>query len=52
MKTFLDNLTLSEISLLGEEFRKSVPFNHLVIDNFLSYNDAIKIADEFPDFDN
>jgi hypothetical protein len=51
MKTFLDKLTDLEILNLGLEFRKSEPFNHLIIDNFLNDEDARSIANEFPSFD-
>ena len=51
MKTAIDNLTEEEINKLSEQFRSEKPFNYIVIDNFLSEEDAILIAKEFPSFD-
>lgn len=51
MKTAIDNLTDEQLIQMGEDFRSSTPFNHIVIDNFLSKEDAQIIASEFPKFD-
>jgi Rps23 Pro-64 3,4-dihydroxylase Tpa1-like proline 4-hydroxylase len=51
MMTFLDKLTPQELKELGEKFRGNKPYNHIVIDNFLDDNDAYKIAEEFPEFE-
>ena len=51
METFIDHLSLKELKELGEKFRSETPFNHLVIDDFLNVEDAIKLADEFPKYD-
>lgn len=36
---------------LKKEFKKSEPYNHVIIDNFFQDDFAIKIAQEFPKFD-
>jgi Rps23 Pro-64 3,4-dihydroxylase Tpa1-like proline 4-hydroxylase len=51
MNTVLDNLTQSQIISLARDFRKTEPFNYLVIDNFLSNEDAMALAEEFPSFE-
>ena len=51
MKTFLDNLSDTELDELSKQFREAKPFNYLVMDNFLNENDANIIASEFPGFD-
>lgn len=51
MNTLLDNLTQDQIISLARDFRNSEPFNYLVIDNFLSNEDAMELASEFPSFD-
>jgi Rps23 Pro-64 3,4-dihydroxylase Tpa1-like proline 4-hydroxylase len=51
METFLDKLTNIELQTLGHQFRNNSPFNHIVIDNFLDTDTALKIAAEFPKFD-
>ena len=52
MTTVLDKLNQEELNKIGEIFRSNKPFNHVVLDNFLDYNDAIAISKEFPHFEN
>jgi Rps23 Pro-64 3,4-dihydroxylase Tpa1-like proline 4-hydroxylase len=51
MNTFLDNISHSQLEELSSQFRESKPFNYLVLDNFLSEEDAEQIANEFPSFE-
>ena len=51
LKTYLDHLDQNEIINLGKSFKNNKPFNHIIIDNFLSAEDALIIANEFPSFD-
>ena len=51
METFLDRLSFNELYDLGKQFRASIPFNHIIIDDFLDRDVAIKIAEEFPSFE-
>lgn len=51
MKTILDRLSDKEVNELSNEFRKSKPYNHIVIDNFLPEDIALKLASEFPGFE-
>jgi hypothetical protein len=51
MKTKLDLISIEELVALGKNFRNSSPFNHLILDDFLSHDDATQISSEFPAFD-
>lgn len=52
MKTILDKLSSEELQKLSDKFRKETPFNYVVIDNFLSEEDALALSREFPSYDN
>jgi len=49
--TSLDKLTDSELIEIGNEFRQTKPFNHLIIDNFLDEEIVNLISSEFPSFE-
>lgn len=51
MKTILDKLTESQVYELSTTFRKTEPFNYVVLDNFLDEKDALELALEFPEFE-
>lgn len=44
------DFNFKDLHLLKENWKNANPFNHLVIDNFLPEEIALKVADEFPNF--
>ena len=40
-----------QIEKLAKNWREADPFPHMVVDNFLDHDLALKLEDEFPDFD-
>lgn len=51
MKTKLDSLEENNLIELRSSFQSSLPFNHLILDDFLEQSVALDIASEFPKFD-
>nr|BFD66489.1 hypothetical protein HAGR004_15110 [Bdellovibrio sp. HAGR004] len=46
------NFDLTRITSLSQQYRKALPFNYCVIDNFFSYDFAKSLENEFPDYEN